>query len=240
MQKTLLALATTMTLAMPMLAQAQDAVDPLTFNVSLTTDYKYRGISQSRNKPALQGGADYAFSNGFYIGTWASTIHWIKDSGGKGNVELDLYGGYKGTITEGLTYDVGLLQYYYNNNSLPTNANTTEIYGALTYGPATLKYSHSLTNLFGFADSKNSGYVDLSATFDIGGGFTLTPHVGHQSVHNNGYFSYTDYAATVNKDWYGFTFGLGYVSTNAHSNAYVGQGKDLGKGSFVASVKKVF
>ena len=88
-------------------------------------------------------------------------------------VEIDIYGGYKGSIVEGLSYDVGVLTYQYPSNKLGdipgfANANTTEIYGALTYGPATLKYSHSVTNLFGFVDSKNSDYLDLSASFDLG------------------------------------------------------------------------
>ena len=62
------------------------------------------------------------------------------------------------------------------------NPNTTELYGALTFGPATLKYSHAVTNLFGFSDSKNSYYLDLSAGFDLGGGLMLTPHIGYQKV----------------------------------------------------------
>lgn len=240
MQKTLLALAATLTIAaMPTLVHAQEA-SPLSFNISLTSDYKYRGISQSRRKPAIQGGIDYAHSSGFYIGTWASSIKWIKDGGGGADAEIDVYGGYKGTITEGLGFDVGVLTYQYPGHDLSVSPNTTEVYGAVTYGPATLKYSHSTTNLFGFSDSKNSGYVDLSATFDVGGGFTVTPHVGHQKVKNNDTFSYTDYSVTVNKDWYGFTFGASLVDTDTDSNTYVGQGKDLGKGSLIVSVKKVF
>jgi len=70
MKHTLVALLGALTVsAMPTMVQAQDA-SPLTFNVSVTTDYRYRGISQTRLKPALQGGADYDLGNGFYIGTW--------------------------------------------------------------------------------------------------------------------------------------------------------------------------
>ena len=138
-----------------------------------------------------------------------------------------------------MTVDVGFLRYNYPSNKLPTSANTNELYGAVSYGPATLKYSHSVSNLFGFADSKQSGYLDLSATFDVGGGFTLTPHIGHQKVKNNGDFSYTDYSLTANKDFEGFTFGLGFVATNT-DNYIGGKGKDLGKNGIVLSVKKVF
>lgn len=71
------------------------AADPLSFNVGVVSEYRYRGISQSRLRPALQGGIDYAGANGFYVGTWASTIKWVKDAGGDGDVEVDLYGGYR-------------------------------------------------------------------------------------------------------------------------------------------------
>ena len=240
----------------PSVAFAEDA-SPLSFNVSLTSDYRYRGISQSRLKPALQGGADYAFASGFYVGTWASTIKWIKDTPNGGNtaVEIDLYGGYKGEIAKDFGYDVGVLQYYYPGNKLKDigakNANTTEIYGALTYGPATLKYSHSLTPLFGFGnatdDSQGSGYLDLSANFDVGAGVTLTPHVGHQRVAGSGFsdFSYTDYSLTAAKDWAGFTWSGAIVGTDVKKNNGVAvyaspDGKNLGKTALVVAVKKVF
>ncbi len=96
------------------LAQAQAAApaSSLSFNVGATTDYRYRGLSQSRLQPALQGGVDYADKSGFYIGAWGSTIKWIKDSSGESNVEIDLYGGYKGAVGD-VAYDVGFLRYEY-------------------------------------------------------------------------------------------------------------------------------
>jgi hypothetical protein len=84
----------------------------LSYNVGVVTDYRYRGISQSRLKPALQGGVDFAHKSGFYLGTWASTIKWIKDAGGDAPVEIDVYGGYKGTAGS-FGYDVGVLTYQY-------------------------------------------------------------------------------------------------------------------------------
>lgn len=207
----------------------------LAFNAGVVTDYRYRGISQTRLKPALQGGIDYS-SGGFYLGTWASTIKWIKDGGGDADVEIDIYGGYKGEIAKDLGFDVGILTYQYPSNKLSPSANTTEVYGALTYGPATLKYSHSTSNLFGFADSKNSGYVDLSATFDVGG-FSVTPHIGHQKVKNTGAASYTDYSLTVSKDiGNGIVLSAAIVDTD--TSAYVApNGKDLGKAGIVLGAK---
>ena len=242
MNRILLALATLA--VVPSVSHAEE--NPLSFNLSLTTDYRYRGISQSRLKPALQGGVDYALPNGFYIGTWASTIHWVKDFGGDTNVEWDLYGGYKGTIQKGLGYDVGVLSYVYPSNSLNPNADTTEIYGALSFGPATLKYSHSTTNLFGFTDSKNSSYLELNASFDLGSGITLAPHVGHQKVASNGSYSYDDYSVTASKDYAGFTFSAAVVGASTKSIAGVkayaspANGKDLGRDGVVLAVKKTF
>jgi uncharacterized protein (TIGR02001 family) len=261
MKKSLLALAALSALtAVPAVSQAQDA-NPVSFNVSLTSDYRYRGISQSRLKPALQGGADYASPSGFYVGTWASTISWIKDNGkiagidvGNNNLEIDVYGGYKGAVTKDVGFDIGLLQYIYPGNkygNIPgaKKADTLEIYGALTFGPATLKYSHALTTLFGTGDSKGSGYLDLSASFDVGGGFTVAPHLGHQRVKGvNSIYSYTDYSVTVSKDWAGFTFSAAAVGTdtkdvpgNLNSLAYPSPaGKDLGRAGLVLAVKKTF
>ena len=225
---------------LPTLSHAQ-----LAFNAGVFSDYRYRGISQTRLKPAVQAGVDYAVGS-FYVGAWASSIKWIKDAGGDASVEIDLYGGYKGDIVKGsLSYDVGVLTYQYPSNKLATKAETTEIYGALTFGPATLKYSHSVSNLFGFADSKSSGYVDLSATFDVGAGISLVPHVGYQKVANSGNYSYTDYSLTVSKDFSGLVVSAAAVGTDTKkiggTPAYVSpQGKDLGKAGLVVGVKYNF
>src|SRR4030095_10329301 len=122
----------------------------LSFNVGAVTDYRYRGISQSRLDPALQGGADFAHKSGFYVGTWASSIKWVKDSGGDANAEVDLYGGYKFGAGP-VKLDVGVLVSVSPNPTLPGTPDSTELYVAGTWGPATLKYSHAITNLFGFA-----------------------------------------------------------------------------------------
>ena len=230
------------------LAQAQAAApeSSLSFNVGAVSDYRYRGISQSRLKPALQGGVDYADKSGFYVGAWGSTIKWIKDAGGDSNFELDLYGGYKGAVGD-VSYDVGFLRYEYSGNKLGNvtgfaNANTNEVYGAATYGPATLKYSHAVSNLFGFVDSKNSYYVDLSATFDLGSGFSLVPHVGYQSIKNNASASYTDYALTLGKDLgNGLSATAAVLGTDADKSVYyTPAGKFTGKTSLVVGLKYAF
>ena len=212
----------------------------ISFNAAVTSDYRYRGISQTRLKPALQGGADWVNNpTGFYAGTWASTIKWVKDGGGDGSIEWDVYGGKRGELGGGVTYDVGGLGYIYPSNSLPTSANTFELYGQLGYGPATFKYSHSLTNLFGFADSKNSQYFDASVNQDVGGGFTLNLHIGRQKVKHNEGSSYTDWKVGVTKDFGVATLSLAYIDTN--TEAYIApNGKNLGRSGAVLTLSKTF
>lgn len=211
----------------------------LAFNVGVVSDYRYRGISQSRVKPAIQGGVDY--SNGpVYLGLWASSIKWIGDFGGDADVEIDLYGGIKGNLGGGFGYDVGVLTYQYPSNKLNPNANTTELYGALTSGPATLKYSHAVTNTFGNPKSKNSYYLDLSATFDVSG-LSVVPHVGYQKIKGplaKG-ATYTDYSLTVSKDFSGVVLSVAVVGTDADKTFYSSpaNGKKLGETGVVAGVK---
>ena len=247
----------TLALSGAVLAQTK-APEPdytLSYNAGVVSDYRYRGISQTRLKPAVQAGADFAHKNGFYLGTWGSTIKWIKDNSAlgtdvKGPVELDLYGGYKGAAGD-VGYDVGVLRYQYVGNTLDktggggvyANANTTEVYAAVTYGVATLKYSRSVTNLFGYLDSKGSGYLDLSATFDLGDGYTVTPHVGRQKVANLSIASYTDYAVTLGKDLgNGVSLSAAVVGTNADKVNYANpvNGKFMGKSGVVLGAKYSF
>ena len=238
MKKTLLAIAVAVaTAAVPTIASAQVA-----FNAAVVTDYRYRGISQSKLKPAVSAGVDYA-AGAFYVGAWASTIKWIKEFGGDSNVEIDLYGGYKGELAKDVTYDVGVLTYQYPSNGFSPSANTTEIYGAVTYGAFTAKYSHALTDTFANPDSKNSYYLDLSAGFDMGG-FMVTPHIGYQKISGpvSSVGSYTDYSLTVSKDFSGVLLSLALVGTDADKAFYSSpvNGKELGKAGLVLGAKYSF
>jgi uncharacterized protein (TIGR02001 family) len=228
------ALAATALSVVPTVALAEVA-----FNVGAFTDYRYRGISQSRLKPAFQFGADWT-EGPFYLGAWASTIQWVKDAGGKSNFELDLYGGYKGEIAKDFTYDLGFLTYQFPSNKLSPKAETYEIYGAVTYGPATVKLSRSLSNLFGFTDSKGSNYLEAAATFEVGAGWSLTPHVGRQMVAKNSAASYTEASLTATKD-IAKGLSLSLMVVDARTGAYFGpNGKDLGKRSAVVGLKSTF
>ncbi|RZL37669.1 MAG: hypothetical protein EOP35_07970 [Rubrivivax sp.] len=227
--------------ALPAFAD-EPAPDPLSFNVGVVSDYRYRGISQTRLKPALQGGIDYAAPNGFYVGTWASTIKWIKDVGGDSQVEIDVYGGWKGEVSPGLTLDVGGLQYYYASNKLNPSANTFELYGALSFGPVTVKYSHALTDTFANPDSKSSGYLDVAASFEIMDGWMLAPHLGHQKIKGpvGPAASYTDYSLTLSKTFGSLTPSIAVLGTDADKGFYTVKDKFLGKSGVVVGLKYAF
>lgn len=250
MKKLILAVAVTAAFTGSM-AHAEDSKpdNEVSFNAAITSDYRYRGISQTRLQPALQGGADYVHNpSGFYAGTWLSTIKFINDAGGSGNVEIDLYGGKRGAITKDVSYDVGVLTYVYPSNNLKPSVNTTEVYGQLGYGPAYIKYSHAVTNLFGFVDSKNSGYLDIGANLDMVDGYILNLHAGHQKVSgtntgvSNSRFSYTDWKVGVTKDFGIVTGALSVIGTDADKSAYASpvNGKFMGKSTVVVSISKTF
>ncbi|WP_353131997.1 TorF family putative porin [Limnohabitans sp.] len=257
--KLLLALLATSSAAFAQTAPAAAAAPEVTYNVGVFSQYRYRGIAQTKGDAAFQAGVDYANANGFYLGAWGSTIKWIKDAAlgtnagakqAKGPVELDLYGGYKFEAA-GIAYDVGYLRYQYQGNtykdasSANVNANTDEVYGAATFGPATLKYSQATSNLFGYSDSKGSNYLDLSATFDLGNGYSLVPHAGRQTIKNaNSIYSYSDFALTLNKDLGdGLTANVAAIKTTANETLYKGlssTGYNAAKKALVVGVKYSF
>lgn len=237
-------------------AGGQPAADPLTItaNVGLFSDYRFRGISQTGKKPAVQGGFDLTHQSGLYVGTWASNISWLSDSNPQisAPLEWDLYGGYRGEIIKGLSFDVGALQYYYPG-SYPASVvrpHTFELYGQLGYGPFTLKYSHALTNLFGDVNpttgqnTHNSGYLDLTGNFDLGyWGLTATAHIGRQFVRHWSQASYTDWKVGLSKDLgKGFSASIAYIDTNADKSIYqaANTGKELGKATVVVGVSRTF
>jgi uncharacterized protein (TIGR02001 family) len=248
MSRTIFTLAALAALSAPLHAQESQAGSTATFNAALTSDYRYRGISQTRLQPAPQGGADYTHNpSGLYAGTWLSTIKWTRDAGGGGELEWDVYGGKRGQLGAGASYDVGVLGYVYPSNGLKNlsgfaNADTAEIYGQLGYGPLYAKYSVSLTNLFGFVDSRHSGYLDLGANVDLGDGLTLNLHAGRQDVRHHDAASYTDYKFGVTKDVGVASLAVAFVGTNADETAYASpaNGKFLGKKSLVLSASKTF
>jgi uncharacterized protein (TIGR02001 family) len=214
--------------ALPLLASSTAIAgdSPIAANVSLVSDYAYRGISQTDEKPALQGGFDYAHASGLYVGVWGSNVSWLSDlergtGENSGNsLELDVYAGYKGAVGD-FGYDIGLLQYVYpgefdsgwRSTIGLKHPNTLEGYVGVTWQFLTFKYSNSLTNLFGAPDSKGSQYFDLSAAYEVMPGTTLSAHYGRQMITGPAK-SYADWKVGVSQAVAGLTVGLHYVDTD--------------------------
>ena len=230
-------------------AAAPEPASSLSFNVGVVSDYRFRSISQTSFKPALQVGVDFAHKSGLYVGAWGSNINWIKDYVGAtdGTLEVDIYGGYKGEIAKDFSFDVGVITYQYPNNTadrVTVNANTTEVYGALTFGIVTAKYSQSTGNFIANPNSKGSYYFELAAAFDLGSGFSLTPHVGRQSIPNQAGSAgdYTDFSLTLGKDFgNGLSASLAAMTSDAKDSFYkVAPYDNLGKNAVTVGLKYTF
>ena len=244
-------------LALPCISLAEDSApaapaaptNSWVGSLTLASDYIFRGLTQTNEKPALQAGLEYDDPSGLYAGFWGSSISWLSDSSTStapvsSNVDLDFYAGYRVKFSDDLGYDVGLYTYYYPGDypSGFTSANTTEIYGALSYKIATLKYSHTLTNAFGFSDTKNSGYLDLSANYEFVPTWVLNAHVGHQRIDGIDAASYTDYKLGITKNFEkGFALAVAYFDTNARQSVYTNLfGHFIGRSTGVVTATKTF
>lgn len=193
-------------------AMAEEVL-PITANISIVSDYAFRGISQSNQRPAIQGGFDYEHSSGLYIGTWASSI-----SDGSAGLETNLYGGYAFEVGP-FGVDVGLLRYYYPGKDWSAG-NTTEAYVGLSWEFLSFTYSHATTDLFGLDKSKGSGYFDLSASYEIMDGLTLDAHYGYSRIKGSGNDNYKDWSLGVTKSYGGVDFGLHYTDTDIKDNRW--------------------
>ncbi|WP_158881028.1 TorF family putative porin [Rhodanobacter sp. L36] len=230
--------------------QADDApASKVIGSVSIVNDYLFRGLSQTNQKPAVQPGIEYDHASGWYVGAWGSNVSWLSDVSTSevpvsSSVELDFYTGYRGSFNADWSYDVGLYEYYYPG-SYPagfTRPYTTEAYASLGFKGITLKYSHAFSNLFGFADSKNSDYLDLSYNYEFSPSWTLNAHVGHQDVSNNPGFAYYDWKLGVTKAFAsGYSIALGYYDTNAARSGYTNRFDHyVGRATGVLSLAKSF
>jgi uncharacterized protein (TIGR02001 family) len=175
--------------AAPAFAQDEDALGGVTFSgyVQGVTDYRFRGLSASGGDPAIQGSINLNHASGFYAGAWASSI----DDGGTdvlGEVELDLYAGWTGDVTPGLTADVGILRYVYPTNSFGP-VDYWEPYASLgtTYGPLNAKVGVAYAwkqRALGFTDGTPDKDDNLYVFTDLSAGVPTTPitlnaHLGY-------------------------------------------------------------
>lgn len=221
------------------------AAEGITGNVAATTDYRFRGISQTQRSAAVQGGFDYSTKGGFYVGNWNSNVSSLAYTDSTG-LESDLYAGYKTEIAKGVKLDVGSYNYIYSraHGHFNSASNTNELYAGISVGPATFKYSQSMGEYFGIANSRNSKYVQADVNQTIAGKLSANAHIGRTMIHNNDSRDYTDVRVGVTYTVAGLDVGAHY-----HTNTAFGStaktvntinGQQLYKDALVVSVAKSF
>ncbi len=217
-------------------------------NVTLVSDYRSRGISETFREPAVQGGFDYSLKSGFYLGTWASTIASNPFFINNGILEWDWYGGWKRNILcicgHPLEANVGLLYYYYPGavglafRRGTIHYNTLEYYLGLTYRGLTFNFYQTLTNFYGIG-SKNppfnfdtfafatpngssvgSIYVEAELEVALCKKLELLVHFGHQGVRHYSEISYFDWFVTVTRTFEWLDLFVSYVGTDASRTFY--------------------
>jgi uncharacterized protein (TIGR02001 family) len=247
MRKFILPLSMAAAIALPVLAAAQPA-SPFSGNVTLATDYRFRGLSQTMSDgpldandggPTFQGGFDYSHASGVYLGNWNSNVSSALYP--NANLEMDFYGGWKTTFGN-LGADLGIIYYSYPG-SLPKIDNT-EIYVGGSWRFLSAKYFHAVSDFFSVPGTKNSYYLDLNGTFDLGNGWGVVAHIGQQKVKGISDADYTDWKLGATKDIGGYVVGLAYVDTNAKDSAYTfsdaRKTMNIGDATVVLSVTKTF
>jgi len=239
-------------LALLMAAGVTVAQAEVTGNLGLTSDYRFRGISQSQNAPAVQGGIDYAHSSGFYVGNWNSSVSSQVYTNGSG-VESDLYAGWKKDIYKGLTIDLGTYNYFYpratTSASTGSNYDTYEAFAGLGYGPVAVKYSQTLGNgYFGTANARGTQYYQADVAYPLTAlglsKASFLAHAGHTNVANSSNLDYNDYNVGLGYDLDGWNIAAKYYTnsamTSTFTNANTVSGQKLYKNAGVLSVSKSF
>jgi uncharacterized protein (TIGR02001 family) len=242
------------------------APSPVTGNITLASEYRFRGIDQTAGKPAIQGGFDYSHASGVYLGNWNSNISQGAGFPG-GNIEMDFYGGWKKAFGD-FGVDVGAIYYYYpgtdasflgaanphSGKTNDSNVHNTEFYIGGSWKWLSVKWFHALSDYFSIPDTSGTNYYDFAATYDMGGGWGLVGHVGLLKAQGYTELNYTDYKLGVTKDITGWVLGAAYVDTTAKGNCpfdatsspycfsnNIGQApRDAGRGTIVLSVGKTF
>ena len=237
MKKLVLVSAVASARVMPALVQAaEESAHTVSANVGIFSNYIFRGVTQTSEEMALQGGIDYSHASGFYAGTWGSNISWLSDTAGisgytASSLELDVYGGYKGSFAKDFGYDIGAIYYYYPGEQARgfVSPNTTEVYGAVSWKWLSAKLSYGVSEYFGFQDTEGTYYFDVSANVPIADtGLTIMAHAGYLDVagdvggvSNNDLYGYTDWKLGLSYALpKGLTVGAFYTDTNAEEASY--------------------
>lgn len=230
------------------LAIAEDAGNgfDVSGNIAFTTDYRFRGISQTDKDFALQGGFDVAHESGLYAGTWASNIDNFNpgpvDSGSQ--AEVDIYVGYGVEIAPGLALDFNVLYFYYPGASTQANPEIDfiEFTPGISYENDAFSTSFSVSySPDYFAESDDSYYYNLNGGVPIAdSGVSLDLHVGYQTIDDNAAFGtpdYADWSVGFSTSFFKLDWAIAYIDTDLDDNECFG-GSDLCDDTIVFTMAK--
>lgn len=246
MRKSILGLSAIALAALSAPAFAQDEPTPeltVSGNAAVVTDYRFRGISQSDKRFALQGGLTVTHESGFYVSTWGSSIDDYVAAGS--DQELDLIAGYSTTIGAA-TIDVGVLYYYYPGSG-GANTDFVEPYASIkgTFGPATAKLSAAYAPKANALSVGGGKEDNLYVAGDLSTSIPNTPlgvsaHLGHSF--GPSYLTigdeYTDWSIGATYTWSHLTFGVSYVDTD--KSLFSPSGRNISKAGVVGSITASF
>ena len=181
-------------------------------NLGVVTDYKFRGISQTDGSPAVQGGVDLDFGNGFYLGTWASQVDFAYGAD-ETKFEQDVYGGYGGQLNDTVSYDVGYIYYAYHGSDW--DEDYQEVYGSLSFSDLTLGLAYSDDY---WAGTGAFYYPYAEYSFALPSDISLDFHVGANMFDEEGFLfesdSYVDYSVSVGKAFGNLSLSASLVGTD--------------------------
>jgi uncharacterized protein (TIGR02001 family) len=233
-------------------AAATPPPPPVTGNITLASEYRFRGIDQTFGKPALQGGFDYSHASGIYLGNWNSNVSQGAGYPG-GNIEMDFYGGYKHAFGD-FGVDVGAIYYAYPGTD--PKIDNKEVYLGGSWKFLSVKWFYSLGDYFkakgsNGEETKGTNYLDLALNYDLGSGWGVNAHWGHLNFKHVSDGSYNDWKLGVTKDLSGWVFGAAYIGTDAKGDCSTPQvycfadtsgnrHRDSGRDTIVLSVGKTF
>lgn len=239
-----------MSAAVPALAQEAPAPAPapaitVTGGATIVSDYRFRGISQTDKRFAVQGTFTIAHESGFYATVWGSSIDDYVYNGS--DQEIDLIGGYTKTFGAA-TVDVGVLYYYYPGSG-GISSDFFEPYASIkgTFGPVgaklTANYAPKQAAIAVGGKKQDNLYIagDLSAALP-NTPISLSAHVGHSfgpsylTAGTSFTKGYTDWGAGASYTWNHLTFGVSYVDTDG---AFITpSGRNASKAGVVGSDRK--
>jgi uncharacterized protein (TIGR02001 family) len=194
-------------------APVRAAEGDLVTDATLVSDYRWRGISQSRLGPALQGGLMLEQQNA-YATARLSTVRWVKDANGNAPAELLLQAGMRGRLTPELTWHLGGNARLFPAHDLATSPDTVELHAGASMGVFTVRLHHGLTNFVGWSGSRGSRYLEIEGHWRVAG-VDIVPHVGVQSVPGRADLDGVDYGLTVSRAFQNVLLSAALVGSEA-------------------------